>query len=336
MDDCCIISESEARTTEIYEEIKGKGFKMTDEGSMESYLGLHINRTKQGEFTISQPYLVDRIIQAIPGMENARITKIPAATDITLTKDIDGKDRKCDWHYRSLIGMLNYLTSCSQPEIAYSVHQCARFCANPKHSHDQAVKMIVRYLVYIQRINQLGIRYIPDHDKSLEAYVDASFAGSWNKTWGDEATSVMSRTSFIIKYANCPIIWNSKLQTEIALSTTESEYITLSQAMRDVIPMLDLLDELKQVIPILEGTPTLHCTVFDDNRWCIDLVNFPKLRPRTKHIALKYHHFREHVKNKTITVNYIETDDQLADIFTKALPVPQFWRLRSGIVGNLE
>ena len=106
--------------------------------------------------------------------------------------------------------------------------------------------------------------------------------------------------------------------------------------MRDVIPMIDLLGELKQAIPILEGTPTLHCTVFEDNRGCIDLVNFPKLRPRTKHIALKYHHFREHVKYKTITVKYIETDDQLADIFTKALPAPQFWRLRSGIVGSFE
>ena len=143
----------------------------------------------------------------------------------------------------------------------------------------------------------------------------------------------MSRTGFIIKYANCPIIWNSKLQTEIALSTTESEYIALSQAMRDVIPMINLLTELRHTIPILQETPTLNCTVFEDNRGCIDLINLPKLRPRTKHIALKYHHFREHVKNKTIMVKYIETTDQIADIFTKALSAPQFWKLRRGIVG---
>ena len=87
VDDCCIISESEDKTSEIYNEIVSKRFNMTDEGSMEAYLGLHIDRTKKGEFTISQPFLVDRIINEIPGMINARISKIPAATDVTLTKD---------------------------------------------------------------------------------------------------------------------------------------------------------------------------------------------------------------------------------------------------------
>ena len=144
----------------------------------------------------------------------------------------------------------------------------------------------------------------------------------------------MSRTGYVIKYANCPIICFSKLQTEIALSTTESEYIAFSQAMRDVIPMMGLLEELQKVIPYLHSTPILHCKVFEDNRGCIDLINSPRLRPRTKHIALKYHHFREHVKSKTISVKYIETEDQVADIFTKALAAPQFHKLRSLLTGH--
>ena len=122
--------------------------------------------------------------------------------------------------------------------------------------------MIMRYLMYIKRIKKLGIRYVPEKNKSLEAYVDASFAGGWNKTWSNEATSVMSRTGFLIKYANCPIIWISKLQIEIALSTTEAEYIALSQSMRDMIPLMNLLGELKDVIPISEDTPKVTCTVF--------------------------------------------------------------------------
>ena len=165
---------------------------------MESYLGLYIDRSKRGEFTISQPFLVDRIINEIPGMINAKISKIPAATDVVLTRDSQGQERKESWHYRSLIGMLNYLVNCSQPELAYSVHQCARFCAEPKQSHERAAKMIMRYLMYIKRIKKLGIRYVPEKNKSLEAYVDASFAGGWNKTWSNEATSVMSRTGFLI------------------------------------------------------------------------------------------------------------------------------------------
>eukprot|EP00957_Ditylum_brightwellii_P027410 2072443-Ditylum_brightwellii.AAC.1 len=73
----------------------------------------------------------------------------------------------------------------------------------------------------------------PDLTRGLEVYADASFAGEWGKSWSDDPKSVMSRTGYVIKYANCPIVLMSKLQIEVALSTTESEYIALSQAMRE-------------------------------------------------------------------------------------------------------
>ena len=73
-------------------------------------------------------------------------------------------------------------------------------------------------------------------------YVDVSLAGEWNTAWSDEPSSVMSRTGNIILYAGCPIIWCLKLQTEIALSTTESEYIALSQSLIGVIPLTGLLN----------------------------------------------------------------------------------------------
>ena len=67
-------------------------------------------------------------------------------------------------------------------------------------------------------------------------------------------------------YANCPIIWCSKLQTEITLSTTESEYVALSQSLRDVIPLLDLLRESSKVTPSDDSTPKIHCSIFEDNK----------------------------------------------------------------------
>ena len=135
-------------------------------------------------------------------------------------------------------------------------------------------------------------------------------------------------------YANCPIIWSSKLQTEIALSTTESEYIALSQSLRDVIPLMGLLTELQPALSFSVNTPMVHCTIFEDNKGCIDLVNVPKIRPRTKHIALKYHHFRSFVRNKKISVQYIETKSQIADIFPKSLNDVQFAALRSRLIGE--
>ena len=333
VDDCVIISKSEGEANAIMEEIKNQGLKLTDEGTMETYLGIQIKREENGDFTLSQPYLIDRIIGAIRGMEDAKMCKSPASSTVTLTKDLEGEKRKEQWNYRSVIGMLNYLVNSTQPDLAYAVHQCARFSNDPKRSHEQAVKRILRYLQYLKKTDTIGVRFSPQLTKSLEVYVDASFAGDWNSVWNEEPTSVMSRTGYLIKYGNCPIIWCSKLQSEIALSTTESEYIALSQSLRDAIPLMELLKELRMVIDKSDDLPEIHCSIFEDNLGCVDLVKTPRMRPRTKHIALKYHHFREHVRKKLLTIHYIETKEQVADIFTKALPDPQFLYLRKMLTG---
>ena len=195
------------------------------------------------------------------------------------------------------------------------------------------MKRILRYSIYLKRTNSLGTKFSPSFTKSLEVYVDASFAGDWNKIWSEEPSSVMSRTGYLIKYADCPIIWCSKLQSEIALSTTESEYIALSQSLRDALPLVELLKELEVVIPRSDEVPKIHCSVFEDNIGCIDLVKTPRMRPRTKHIALKYHHFREQVRKKLVTTHHLETKEQVADIFTKALPDSKFLYLRRLLTG---
>ena len=83
------------------------------------------------------------------------------------------------------------------------------------------------------------------------------------------------------------------MQTETALSTTEAEYIALSQSMRDLIPLRTILAELSQIIEFKIETPITYSTVFEDNNGAIELANEPKYRPRTKHINVKYHHFRD-------------------------------------------
>ena len=152
-----------------------------------------------------------------------------------------------------------------------------------------------------------GILYQPDKTRSIDTYVEASFEGEWNTSWSDDPSSVMSRTGYIILYSNCPVIWCSKLQTDIILSTTESQCIALSQSLRDVIPFMGLFRELQPVLYITQDSPTVHCTTFEDNKGYIDLVNTPKMRPCTKHIALKYHHFRSFICDKTISIQYVET-----------------------------
>ena len=103
--------------------------------------------------------------------------------------------------------------------------------------------------------------------------------------------------------------------------------------MRKAIPIITLLKELKVVLPLEEEAPEVHYTIFENNNSCIELVKCPNMRPRTKHIGLKYHYFRSKVKEDLIIVKYISTDDQLAGLLTKSLAEVRFlklWKLING------
>ena len=281
--------------------------------------------------------LINRIIEEISGIKKANPVRYPALPLVILTKETNSEERKEHWNYRSVIGMLNFLKKSTHSELCYVVYQCARFCNDPKMVYEQAVKRLIQYLLSTVRKDDPeayeGLVFKIDKTKNIEVYVDAAFAGDWNQSWSQEPSSVFSRTGYFITYAGCPITWLSKPQTEISLSSTESEYIALSHSMREAIPMITLLQELKEILPIEDTTPKIHCTIFEDNNSCIEMVKCPKMRPRSKHIGLKYHHFRSKVKEELVTIKYVNTENQLADLLTKALSEAQFLKLRRGING---
>ena len=211
-----------------------------------------------------------------------------------------------------------------------ATHQCARFNNAPMLCHERAIKRICKYLLGTM---DKGMIFRPDMARGLECHVDADFAGGWSSGDTQNPEMVLSRTGFVISYAGCPIYWASKLQTEIALSTTEAEYIALSMAMREVLPFLNLMQEINSVLPLPAGAPKFFCKVWEDNRSCIKVAESPKFTPCTKHIALKYHHFRRFVSDGTVTIFPINTLEQTADIFTKPLDGPQFTYLRKKLCG---
>ena len=226
--------------------------------------------------------------------------------------------------------MLSYLQNTSRPEISMAVHQTARFSNNPMLSHEKSIMRIGQYLLDTRKG---GIIYKPDKSKGLECYVDTEFAGGWSQADANNADNVLSRTGYIIMYANCPILWVSRLQTEIALSTPKAEYIALSQALQDVIPLITLLKEIDKVFPICVRTPTFVCKVHEDNQSCITMATSQKFTPRTKHIALKYHHFCSHVKRGAIQISYCPTTEQKADLLTKPLADDLFFKLQYMLSG---
>ena len=221
---------------------------------------------------------------------------------------------------------MNYLQQSTRPDIALTAHQYARFCNDLKHIHERAVKKIVKYLLGMK---ERGIVCRPDENKGLECYADADFAGSWDIRDPNNPDNVMLRTGYVAICPGCPAVWCSKLQTEIALSTMEVEYITLSQAMQEVIPLVSLVEKLESLIPFFNPTPQIRCKIFKDNRSCINVAGSARLHPRTKHIAIKYHHFPSFVMNGSIKIYPIGTREQITDIFIKPLDENQFKYLRN-------
>ena len=197
-------------------------------------------------------------------------------------------------------------------------------------SHERAVKRIVKYLLDTK---DKGLTFKPNLSHGLECFVDADFAGGWKDGDQDSPESVLSRSGFVIMFAGCPITWSSKLQTEIALSTTESEYIALSSAMREVIPFLNLMQETDNLFGLQSVKPIFRCTVWEDNESTIKVAKSPKFTPRTKHIAIKYHHFRRFVDDGTIVIRSIDTKEQIADMLTKPLSERDFVYLRGKLMG---
>ena len=330
VDDAICLTSKKNKADELIVDLQKLGYSLTDEGSMSAYLGLQVDWLKDGKVSLTQPAFIERIIKTC-GLKDQRMHDTPA--DVILHRDSDGLKRKNEFHYRSVIGQLNYLAATTRPEIQFAVHQCARFCQDPKMVHEKAVKRIVRYL---KRTKDKGLILSVDKTKGIECFVDADFAGGMTQGNTTNPRDCLSRTGYVVKYAGCPIVWASKLQTLIALSTTEAEYLALSTAMREVIFLKQLMEEMAMNdVEILQtDKPVINVNVYEDNVGAIELAKLPKLRPRTKHIGIQFHHFRSWTcrgingEEPRILVKHITTQQQQADIFTKPLARTQFQHLR--------
>ncbi len=332
VDDLCIVGIDQATVASFKKNLNNceEKFTFTDGGPLDNYLGVNVIKHQNGKLELNQPFLIDKIIETIVGSEAIlHESNVPAVKEL-LHKDENGDERKHSFNYRQAIGMLTYLQGTTRPDISMAVHQCARFSSNPKRSHEKAVIKIVRYL---KGTKDKGIILNPDKTKGIDCYVDASFASGWRPDDAHNASNLLSRTGYIIRYADCPVHYASKMQKEIALSTAEAEYIALSQAMRETIPFMRLMTELDVVFPLQLPKPKLHCKVFEDNEACISMAKSPRFTPRTKHLALKYHHFKSWISSGLIDIVHVESAEQIADILTKPLDHQLFSKLRFAICG---
>ncbi len=236
-----------------------------------------------------------------------------------MVKDVNGDLASGAFSYSSVVGMLLCLSGHTCPDITFAVNCCACYMFCPKHLHELALKRIGPYLK--QTPDQGMVMNPSSHVCKIDAYPDTDFAGMHGHEEHTDPACTKSWTGFIITFSDCPVFWQSKLQTETALSTTEAKIIALFACCRELFPIMDMVSSVTKSVKLPIGKTTMNVSIHEDNSGALALVKTlpPQFIPRSKYYAVKTIWFREEIFKRDVQLHKIDTAKQLSDIFTKGL-----------------
>jgi hypothetical protein len=290
---------------------------MVDLGPIKLFLGMRILRDRKARtMTMSQEGYVRSMLEEL-AMHDCRPTSNPELEVRDEAAPLPNSNTSA-WAkgatFRRVVGKLQHAANWTRPDIRSAVRKVASAQDKPGPWDWVRARHIVQYL---KGSPELGLHFSPTPSAQqhlLEGYCDASH--------GSERTDGRSVSGYLFMVHGCLVSWYAVRQKSVAISTMEAEYMALSDACREGIGLKHLLvevGEMGDLDPIL-----LH----EDNQAAITVSKNPQDHNKTKHINIRYHFIREQVQGGMVTVRYIGTQDQLADILTKHLPTPQFSALR--------
>ncbi len=236
-------------------------FALNHEGTAEGYLGVDI-QWNGSQLTLLKQGLTKHIFKAL-GLDSKFSTPADTPADTAaLGIDVNWKNASGSTNYASLIGMLLYLGH-RHPDISFMRHQYAQYTHSLKQFHEDALKRIGHYL---KGTLDKGLILTPSCSLKIVCYQDSDFAGLWMRDDKQDPHCVWSYTGFVICLANCPVLWKIKLQTKIALSTMEAEYVALSRSCRDLFPIIDATKELCSIFNLdMQVSADLHIKMHKDD-----------------------------------------------------------------------
>ena len=336
VDDFLFWAKDEKDISELAMRLREEEMDLEQEDDAAGFLGVRLEKSESsGLIEMKQTGLIDRIIETL-GLDKGTVNgKFTPAEANPLVKDEDGPSASGDFNYASVVGMLLYLAGHSRPDIAYAVNCCARYMFCPKLKHEIALKRIGRYLKQTRDRGLILNPTLRDGKLSVDCYPDADFAGLYGHENSNDPASAKSRTGFVITVAGCPVLWQSKLQTETALSTMEAEIVALAHSCRELFPVMDLVSRLGPAVGLDGGETNMNVSIHEDNAGALILAQTlpPQYTPRSKHYHIKTVWFREEIVKRGINLVKIETVEQLGDIFTKGLGKVTFEYLRKKLMG---
>jgi hypothetical protein len=308
VDDIILTGNSTAAVNSLITQLAAT-FELKDLGPLRYFLGLQIDYGTDCLFVHQRKYITDLLSKFNMPTCKAASTPFSISHKLQPSSEAILSDPT---QYRSLVGALQYATF-TRPDITYAVNQVCQYMHQPTATHFTAAKRILRYL---QGTLSLGIRFTSS-SSVLTAFTDSDWAG--------DPLDRRSTTGITVFLGNNPITWISKKQHTVSRSSTKAEYRALASGAAELAWLRQVLCDLGVV---LHHAPTMWC----DNTSAIALASNPVFHSRTKHIEVDYHFVRERVVRGDLHLQFISTDDQLADLFTKPLSTQCFQRLTSKLM----
>ncbi|MFN9111482.1 MAG: reverse transcriptase domain-containing protein, partial [Bacteroidota bacterium] len=305
VDDLCVATADPSVDANI-RRVLLEHFEMSHQRDPSSFLGISVRRDPGG-ITISQEGFISDILERF-GVTFMRGVDTPAVPERLVAK-LPEEERVEAPVMQQLVGCMTYLANGTRPDIAYAVQALSHFVLDPSINHLRAAKRVLRYLSSTRRA---GIRYaagVPN----MVAYADADFAG--------DRDSRRSTSGIAILFAGGPLLARSKRQSTVALSTAEAELVALTDCAKEVQYFRNLLRELGL-------GPAAPTPILDDNSAAVEIANGGDYRGRMRHLDVGHRYVRELVQASAVSVSYIESKGQIADILTKPLTREQFLVLR--------
>ena len=224
--------------------------------------------------------------------------------------------------YREMVGSLIYATTCTRPDLCWTVSKLSQHLSNPTETHFTMLKHVLRY---IAGTVDYRLTFRKSQNLKLIAYSDADWASSPDRR---------STTGyyFSLSPSGPALSWKTKKQPTVALSSCESEYMALCAAAKEAIFLQNVLDDIGKVVGMsCERRPV---TIFEDNQGALALAKNPVHHERSKHIDIRYHFTRECVLNKQIEITYVQSENNVADIMTKAATKLKLSKFHAALFGS--
>lgn len=316
VDDCFIAAPAGTNAAASVVAGLAEKFEVHDIGEANYFLGMEIVRDRErNTIKLSQNRYVTDVVDKYKHFYYAPTGKgkdIPMSPATKLSKEDSDVLDYTKYPYRELVGSLLYAAVCTRPDIALSVGILARHMASPTSKHWAAAIDVVKYLAGTKGY---GITY---------SGTDVSAQGWCDSDYGGDLDTRRSTAGYIFTINRGAVIWSSKRQPTVAVSTAEAEYIAAAAAVKEALWLHKVLIDLDMA---KEGPVNIWC----DNQAAIKLLKHPIASARSKHIDIAHHFVRERVEMGEVEFAYCSTESNLADCMTKALPSAKFAQCRLGM-----